>query len=77
MVTEMTNRTCSTAYEISSPELREQAIEGIREVLAHVLDDVDQYIPEAVILEGAKLTIEIDLGRSSHVHTDFRHMVRE
>ena len=55
-------------------QMRDGVIERIREELRKVGESLDTYVPEAVILQGSKLTIEISLDAPTMVRADFVHL---
>ena len=59
---------------IDTKGLRDGAIDGIRRELAMVSDHIEEYIPDAVIIEKSKFIVEIDLGTQTIVHCDFHYL---
>ena len=58
-------------------DIRTDLIAHVRHLLANVSDDIESYIPEAVALQGTKLTIEIGEDFMPTVRCDFVHPVRD
>lgn len=55
-------------------EIHKELVRRIRAELHKVDEQLETYIPEAVLLEGSSLTIRISLDELTTVHADFKHI---
>ena len=55
-------------------EIRKEIVNRIRDELHKADEQLETYIPEAVLLEGSSLTIRIALDEVKTVHADFKHI---
>ncbi|MBQ9020845.1 MAG: hypothetical protein IJ113_02360 [Eggerthellaceae bacterium] len=55
-------------------DVREKVINSIKTELQSVIDNMDSYIPNAIILEGASFFVQIDPLNFTTVKTSFEHL---
>ena len=54
---------------------RAELIESMKSALQAVIDNMDSYIPDAVVLEDSTLTVEVSSRFTTRVRCDFEHLV--
>ena len=55
---------------------RQKVVDTIRGELQSVIDNMESYIPDAIILEGATFVVEVDTLHFTKVKTNFEHLGR-